>query len=189
MVRPTRTICALVALIAAAPLVNGTERGPVRADTTANMRATVAADLVAGLLERVDALELNTDQRRRVREIQLDMKRTTIPLQASARVKLHEIEELLLGESVNEDEVDSKLIDINRVKQEADRAAISAFLAVRQVLTTEQLAQLLAPPAPSEPETLPTRTEPTREGPEDRRAGGKRDQRRDSDGRGEPKGR
>ena len=123
-----------------------------------------------------------------MREIQLDMKRTAIPLQASAEVKLDEIEELLLGEEVNEDEVDSKLLDINRVKQEVDRAAIAAYLAVRHMLSAEQLAQLLAPPPAVEPESAPARSEQTREAPEDDRASAKRDQ-GSTDGRGARKGR
>ena len=151
MTRPIRIIFAAAMLVAVALPATATERGRAPADTSATARS--AYDVAARLLERVGALELTTDQRRRVREIQLDMKRTAIPLQASAEVKLNEIEELLLGEEVNEDEVDSKLLDINRVKQEVDRAAIAAYLAVRQVLSAEQLAQLLAPPPAAEPES------------------------------------
>lgn len=86
-------------------------------------------------------LELTDEQVKKVKSVLTDARKKTIGLRADARVAGIELREMVSQETVDRAKVGAKVDEIAKIQGDLLRARTDAALAVREVLTPEQLAK------------------------------------------------
>ncbi len=95
-----------------------------------------------GLVKRMTRkLELTDEQVKNVKGLLTDARKKQIGLRADARVAGIELREMVSQETVDKAKVGAKVDQIAKIRGELLRARTDAALAVREVLTPEQMAK------------------------------------------------
>ena len=88
-----------------------------------------------------EKLELTDEQVKQVKSALTDARKKRIGLRAGARVARIELREMVSQETVDKAKVGAKVDEIAKIQGDLLRARIDAVLAVREVLTPEQIAK------------------------------------------------
>ena len=95
-----------------------------------------------GLVKRMTRkLELTDEQVKKVKSALTDARKKGIGLRADARVAGIELREMVSQETVDKAKIGAKVDEIAKIRGELLRARTDAALAVREVLTPEQMAK------------------------------------------------
>ncbi len=95
-----------------------------------------------GLVKRMTRkLELTEDQVEKVKGVVTEARKKRIGLRADARVAGIELREMLSQETVDKAGIDAKVDEIARIGGDLLRARTEVALAVREILTPEQMAK------------------------------------------------
>ena len=94
--------------------------------------------LVKGMTKK---LELTDEQVKKVKSVLTDTRKKRIGLRADARVAGIELREMVSQETVDKAKVGAKVDEIAKIMGDLLRARTDAALAVREVLTPEQIAK------------------------------------------------
>ena len=95
-----------------------------------------------GLVKRMTKkLELTDEQVKKVKGVLTDARKKSIGLRAEARVAGIELREMVSQETVDKAKVGAKVDQIAKIRGDLLRARTDAALAVREVLTPEQMAK------------------------------------------------
>ena len=86
-------------------------------------------------------LELTDDQVKKIRSVLTDARKKGIVLRAAARVARIELREMVSRETVDKAGIDAKVGEVTRIRGDLLRARTDAALAVREILTPEQMAK------------------------------------------------
>ena len=86
-------------------------------------------------------LELTDEQVKKVKGVLTDARKKSIGLRADARVAGIELREMVSQETVDKAKVGAKVDQIAKIRGDLLRARTGAALAVREVLTPEQMAK------------------------------------------------
>ena len=97
------------------------------------------------MLHRLRGLELTSEQWTQVREIQTNTEKQVVRKKADLRVLQIEKRELMHSESPSPNDIESKIRQISEVRADIQILHANAMLAVRRVLTEEQLEKFLDP--------------------------------------------
>ena len=95
-----------------------------------------------GLVKRMTKkLELTDEQVKKVKSVLTDARKKSIGLRADARVAGIELREMVSQETVDKAKIGAKVDQIAKIRGDLLRARTDAALAVREVLTPEQMAK------------------------------------------------
>ena len=86
-------------------------------------------------------LELTDEQVKKVKSVLTDARKKSIGLRADARVAGIELREMVSQETVDKAKIGAKVDEIAKIRGDLLRARTDAALAVREVLTPEQMAK------------------------------------------------
>ena len=86
-------------------------------------------------------LELTDEQVKKVKSVLTDARKKTIGLRADARVAGIELREMVSQEAVDKAKIGAKVDEIAKIRGDLLRARTDAALAVREILTPEQMAK------------------------------------------------
>ena len=86
-------------------------------------------------------LELTDEQVKKVKSVLTDTRKKTIGLRADARVAGIELREMVSQEAVDKPKIGAKVDEIAKIRGDLLRARTDAALAVREILTPEQMAK------------------------------------------------
>ena len=86
-------------------------------------------------------LELTDEQVKKVKSVLTDARKKSIGLRADARVAGIELREMVSQETVDKAKVGAKVDEIAKIRGDLLRARTDAALAVREILTPEQMAK------------------------------------------------
>lgn len=86
-------------------------------------------------------LELTDEQVKKVKSALTDARKKTIGLRADARVAGIELREMVSQEAVDKAKIGAKVDEIAKIRGDLLRARTDAALAVREILTPEQMAK------------------------------------------------
>ena len=95
-------------------------------------------NMVKGMTRK---LELTDEQMKKIKNVLTDARKKRISLRANARVAQIELKEMISQETVDGAKIGAKVDEISKIKSDMLRAKTDAALAVRAVLTAEQLAK------------------------------------------------
>ena len=95
-------------------------------------------NMVKGMTQK---LELTDEQVKKIKSVLTDTRKKQIGLRANAKVAQIELKEMVSQETVDAAKIDAKVDEIAKIKSDMLRAKTDAALAVRAVLTPEQLAK------------------------------------------------
>ena len=88
-----------------------------------------------------EKLELTDEQVKKVKSVLTDTRKKTIGLRADARVAGIELREMVSQEAVDKAKIGAKVDEIAKIRGDLLRARTDAALAVREILTPEQMAK------------------------------------------------
>ena len=95
-----------------------------------------------GLVKRMTKkLELTDEQVKKVKGVLTDARKRQIGLRADARVAGIELREMVSQEAVDKAKIGAKVDEIAKIRGDLLRARTDAALAVREILTPEQMAK------------------------------------------------
>ena len=95
-----------------------------------------------GLVKRMTKkLELTDEQVKKVKSVLTDARKKSIGLRADARVAGIELREMVSQEAVDKAKIGAKVDEIAKIRGDLLRARTDAALAVREILTPEQMAK------------------------------------------------
>ena len=95
-----------------------------------------------GLVKRMTRkLELTDEQVKKIKSVLTDARKKRIGLRADARIAGIELREMVSLEAVDKAKIGAKVDEITKIRGELLRARTDAALAVRGVLTPEQMAK------------------------------------------------
>ena len=95
-----------------------------------------------GLVKRMTRkLELTDEQVKKVKSVLTDARKKSIGLRADARIAGIELREMVSQEAVDKAKIGAKVDEIAKIRGDLLRARTDAALAVREVLTPEQMAK------------------------------------------------
>ena len=95
-----------------------------------------------GLVKRMTKkLELTDEQVKKVKGVLTDARKRQIGLRADARVAGIELREMVSQEAVDKAKIGGKVDEIAKIRGDLLRARTDAALAVREILTPEQMAK------------------------------------------------
>ena len=95
-----------------------------------------------GLVKRMTKkLELTDEQVKKVKSVLTDARKKSIGLRADARVAGIELREMVSQEAVDKAKIGAKVDQIAKMRGDLLRARTDAALAVREILTPEQMAK------------------------------------------------
>ena len=95
-----------------------------------------------GLVKRMTKkLELTDEQVKKVKSVLTDARKKSIGLRADARVAGIELREMVSQEAVDKAKIGAKVDQIAKIRGDLLRARTDAALAVREILTPEQMAK------------------------------------------------
>ncbi|MCY4489534.1 MAG: Spy/CpxP family protein refolding chaperone [Deltaproteobacteria bacterium] len=96
----------------------------------------------ARMMKRMtERLELTDEQVKKIKDVFTDARKKKIALRADARIAGIDLRQMVSGESVDKAEVGAKVDAIAKVRGDLLRARTDAVLAVREILTPEQIAK------------------------------------------------
>lgn len=88
-----------------------------------------------------ERLELTDEQVKKIKDVLTEARKKRIALRADARIAGIDLRQMVSGETVDKAEVGAKVDAIAKVRGDLLRARADAVLAVREVLTPEQIAK------------------------------------------------
>lgn len=88
-----------------------------------------------------EKLELTDEQVKKIKSVLTDARKKRIGLRADARVAGIELRELVSQEAADKAKINAKVDDVTKIRGDLLRARTDAVLAVRDVLTAEQIAK------------------------------------------------
>lgn len=97
------------------------------------------------MMRRFQALNLSTDQWKRVRQIQQDSQKQVIPKEAEVRVSEIELHQLMQADQPNMSQIEAKIAEIGTKRVDIHKLRVRALMQARTVLTDEQRQKLLDP--------------------------------------------
>lgn len=88
-----------------------------------------------------ERLELTDEQVKKIKDVLTEARKKRIALRADARIAGIELRQMVSGETVEKAEVNAKVDAVAKIRGDLLRARADAVLAVREVLTPEQIAK------------------------------------------------
>lgn len=88
-----------------------------------------------------ERLELTDEQVKKIKDVLTEARKKRIALRADARIAGIELRQMVSGETVEKAEVSAKVDAVAKIRGDLLRARADAVLAVREVLTPEQIAK------------------------------------------------
>ena len=95
-----------------------------------------------GILAKAEALELTTEQIKKIKAMRLDMAKEKIRLRSELELKQLELRELMSADEPDIRRIEAKIDEMAPLRTELQKKRIEHRLAVRNVLTQEQKAKL-----------------------------------------------
>lgn len=99
----------------------------------------IQPDILPGICEK---LNLNEEQKKKLDEVRLKTQKENIKLRADLQVKRLELKELIESEKTNQDEIDKKIQEIEKIRTQLLKNKVNTMLEVKKILTPEQREKL-----------------------------------------------
>lgn len=94
-----------------------------------------------GMMEKADELGLTAEQQAKIKTIHLEAKKEEIRSKADIELAELDLKQLMMADTPNQDQIMKAVDNLGLLKTKMSKAEIKTKLAVRQVLTKEQLAK------------------------------------------------
>ena len=94
-----------------------------------------------GMMQKAEELGLTAEQQTKIKNVHLEAKKEEIKLKADIELAELDLKQLMMADTPNQDQILKAADNLGLLRTKMAKAGIKTKLAVRQVLTKEQLAK------------------------------------------------